>query len=110
MLSQNSLVSHSGACDGGNSSQNSATQTKHTLEQNKDLWSLQIVFEFHKKTRYSINVCRKGWLLTLTAGLLRKKSKWVRNLKLCCAWKDCPWLSTKYACGSSPFPFNRDAC
>lgn len=110
MLSQNSLVSHSGACDGEIHHKNSLAQTKHRLEHHKDLWSLQIAFEFHKETLYSINVCRKGWLLTLAAGLLRKEAKWARNLKLCCAWKDCPCLSTKYACGSSPFPFSRDSC
>lgn len=52
----------------------SQAQTKHTLEHNKNLCSLQIASSQEDRL-YSTNVCsRKGWLLTLAAGLTRKKT------------------------------------
>lgn len=42
--------------------------------------------------------------------VIKKKDKWARNLKICCAWNDFLWLRKKYACGSNPFPLNPGSC
>lgn len=50
----------------------SHAQTKHT-EHNRNLCSVQIASS-QEDILYNTNVCRKGWLLTLAAGLTRKKT------------------------------------